>query len=310
MKITFQNLSVGYICNLFGFSRQAYYKARADQASASIADMLVLTLVKQVREDIPGLGVRKILFVITPEFERHNIKIGRDHLFDLMRWYGLLIRRRKRMIRTTDSFHRFRKYKNLMQDIQLTGPEQLWVSDITYIKTGDGYSYLSLVTDAYSRKIMGYSLYPTLEAAGCLEALEMAIKNRKHLSTKNLVHHSDRGIQYCCNAYINLLNQDLIDISMTQTGNPYDNALAERMNETIKYDYCPKRMYPTHDEAATDMHRIIQSYNERRPHQSIDYLTPEQAHQMEGEIQKRWKKYNRRKSKNSNKIASTETLNK
>lgn len=273
--------------------------------------MLVLTLVKQVREDIPGIGVRKLLYMINPEFERHQIKIGRDHLFDLMRASGLLIRRRKRMIRTTDSFHWYRRYPNKAQHLRVTGPEQLWVSDITYFRTSEGYSYLSLITDAYSRKIVGYSLHPTLEAAGCIEALTMAIGNRKYLSTKNLVHHSDRGIQYCCAAYVHLLNEDQIDISMTQTGSPYDNALAERMNETIKYDYCQKRMYATHEEAVQDLHRVIQSYNERRPHQSLDYLTPEQAHQMEGEIQKRWKKYQRRRSnslqQNDNQIRTKKT---
>ena len=285
------------ICSLFSVTRQAYYKARLDQDQAEIADMVMLTLVKEIREDIPGLGVRKLLHVITPEFDKHKIKMGRDHLFTLLRNHGLLIRRRKRMIKTTDSFHRYHKYKNRIKHLQVTGPEQLWVSDITCIKTAEGYSYLTLITDAYSRKIMGYSLHPTLEAAGCIEALEMAISSRKYLTTKSLMHHSDRGVQYCCHAYIKTLQREFIDISMTESGSPYDNAMAERINETIKYDYLGKKMHNSHSEASCEMDRIVKSYNERRPHQSINYLTPEQAHSMDGTLLKRWKKYTR-KSKN------------
>lgn len=167
--------------------------------------MLVLTLVKEIRVQMPLLGTRKLLHVLEPRLMEHGIKIGRDQLFNLLRFHGLLIRRRKRIVRTTDSNHIFKRYPNLIKELIITGPEQLWVSDITCIRTAQGFSYLSLITDAYSRKIVGYALHPNLEAIGRLRALEMAISNWKHVSPFYLIHHSDRGIQYCCNEYTGML---------------------------------------------------------------------------------------------------------
>ncbi len=290
----YPKIKVRDLCAVFGVTKQAYYSLRQDQNKTSIASMIVLTLVKEERVDIPRIGGRKLFHKLSPELEKHQIKMGRDHFFDLLRFHGLLIRKRKRMVKTTDSFHWFRKYANLVEDIEIDGPEQLWVSDITYITTVQGFSYLSLITDAYSRKIVGYALHPTLEASGCMKALEMAIGSRHYLSKRRLIHHSDRGIQYCCHAYTDRLMEDHIAISMTQSGDPYENALAERMNNTIKNDYAPGKMYQSHNEASQAIDRIIESYNERRPHQSLNYMTPSQAHQLEGEIGKRWKKYSRK----------------
>lgn len=261
--------------------------------------MLTLALVKEIKKDIPNIGGRKLFHMLTPEFCKHQLQIGRDHFFDMLRFHGLLVRKRIRKVKTTDSYHRFRKYPNLIEEYEVTGPEQLWVADITYVRTAEGFSYLSLITDAYSRKIVGYALHPTLEAKGCVEALEMAIQSRIY-PNNNIIHHSDRGIQYCCNRYIDLLKNNCFQVSMTQSGNPYDNALAERMNCTIKNDYFIGRMYKTHAEAEIEMDRIVQSYNQRRPHQSLDYLTPSEAHQMHGEITKRWKKYKRKKQQQYN----------
>lgn len=237
------------------------------------------------------IGTRKLLFMLIPEMEKHGIKMGRDLLYDLLRFHGLLIRRRKRMVKTTDSHHWLRKYPNLITHLVLTAPEQLWVSDITYIRTLDGFSYLSLITDAYSRKIVGYALHPSLEAVGCIAALEMAVEGRKRLSPYILIHHSDRGIQYCSQNYTTILNGDRIAISMTQTGSPYENALAERVNGIIKNEFFPKKVYQNHKEAKKSISIIIMHYNQTRPHASLDYLTPDQAHQKEGEINKRWKTY-------------------
>jgi putative transposase len=289
--------SLGEFCALFGVSRQAYYLAHQSAAKTSISDMIVLTLVSEFRVAIPMLGTRKLLYLLLPEMEKHNIKMGRDLLYDLLRFNGLLIRRRTRISKTTDSHHWLRKYPNLTKHLFLTAPEQLWVSDITYIRTLDGFSYLSLITDAYSRKIVGYALHPNLEAVGCIIALEMAVAARKRLTAHILVHHSDRGIQYCSQKYTTILNGDRIAISMTQSGSPYENALAEIVNGIVKNEFFPKRTYQNHKEAKKCISVIIDSYNQKRLHASLDYLTPDQAHEKEGELKKRWKSYRRVKKK-------------
>lgn len=278
---------------MFGVTRQAFYEAQAYENKTSIAHMIVLTLVKDLRTNIPMIGTRKLLFMLSSEFLSHGIKMGRDKLFDLLRFHGLLMRRRQRSVKTTNSHHWLKKYPNLIKDVQLTSAEQLWVSDITYIRTQQGFSYLSLITDAYSRKIVGHSLSATLNASGPLLALDMAIKERVHCSPFKLIHHSDRGVQYCCWDYIEVLNKENIAISMTQSGSPYDNALAERVNGIIKNDFFPRRMYSNHLEAAKAIKEIIATYNQLRPHASIDYLTPAVAHEHEGNIPKKWKHYSR-----------------
>ena len=285
--------SLARLCTLFGVTRQAYYEAQLQESKTSIANMIVLTLVKDLRDDIPMLGTRKLLFMLAAEFEKHRIKMGRDQLFDLLRFHGLLMRRRKRMVKTTDSHHWLKKYPNLIKELALSAADQLWVSDITYIRTLQGFNYLSLITDAYSRRIMGYALFQTLEAIGPLEALLMAVNERKRTSPFILVHHSDRGVQYCCAEYVQILTRERIAISMTQTGSPYENALAERVNGTIKNDFFPKRVYQNHKEAKKAVSKIIHVYNQLRPHASVDYLTPDQAHLKEGPIKKRWKHYSK-----------------
>lgn len=285
------------ICALFGVSRQAYYLAHHKAARTSIAHMIVLALVSEFRAVMPMLGTRKLLYLLVPEMEKHKIKMGRDLLYDLLRFHGLLIRRRKRMVKTTDSHHWLKKYPNLITHLVLSGAEQLWVSDITYIRTLEGFSYLSLITDAYSRKIVGYALHPSLEAVGCIAALEMAIEGRKRKSPFILIHHSDRGIQYCSQNYIAMLNEERIAISMTQSGSPYENALAERVNGIIKNEFFPKKIYQNHKEAKKSIAMTIRQYNQRRPHASLDYHTPDQAHEMEGVLKKRWKTYRRVKDR-------------
>lgn len=254
--------------------------------------MIVLRLVKDLRDTMPMLGTRKLLFKIEPLLKDHGIKMGRDQLFDLLRFHGMLVRRRKRSIVTTDSFHWLKKYPNLVEGISVCAAEQVWVSDITYIKTIEGYSYLSLITDAYSRKIVGYCLHPTLESAGCITALNMALSNRV-FTDRQLVHHSDRGVQYCSGNYVDMLIANSVEISMTQNGSPYENALAERMNGIIKSEFIPRRLFRNHDEARKAIDDIILAYNSQRPHASLDYLTPNTAHATNGTIAKRWKKYKR-----------------
>lgn len=255
--------------------------------------MKVLCLVREARLIMQMIGTRKLVHHLAGPLQDHGIKMGRDQLFNLLRHHGLLVRRRRRIIKTTDSFHWLKKYPDLTTGLNLNASEQLWVCDITYIRTINSFSYLSLITDAYSRLIVGYCLYPTLEAVGCLRALEMAINNRS--KSCKLIHHSDRGIQYCSAAYVDVLKLNHIEISMTQSGSPYENALAERMNGILKNEFYPKRVYQNHKEAVKVLTSNIEVYNSKRPHLSLGYLTPQSAHQMTGDINKSWKSYPRKK---------------
>lgn len=273
---------------MFGVTRQAYYEARDREINTNIAHSVVLRLVKDTRDIMPGLGTRKLLWEIKTQMEDHGIKMGRDQLFELLRFHGLLIRRRKRGVRTTDSCHWLKKYPNFIISFDPTDPEQLWVSDITYVKTMEGYSYLSLITDAYSRKIVGHCLHPNLGSDGCSEALGIALEGRIH-PDRPLIHHSDRGVQYCSYAYVDKLLTSHISISMTQSGSPYENALAERMNGIIKTEFFPRRIYQNHKEAKKAVDKIVNIYNTRRPHSSLNYLTPTTAHALSGPISKKWK---------------------
>jgi len=291
MRQLYPKHRLGSLCACFGKSRQGYYEAHLKASQTSIAHQIILTLVKEFRSQIPFLGTRKLMFLLTPKLEEHGIKMGRDLLFDLLRFHGILIRRRRRMVKTTDSHHWLKKYPNLIKFLLLSAPNQLWVSDITYIRTLEGFSYLSLITDAYSRKIVGYALHPTLEAIGCIEALKMAVADRNKEVGFILIHHSDRGIQYCSQNYVSILDGEDIAISMTQSGSPYENALAERVNGILKNEFYPKKIYQNHKEAKKAISQIIKTYNENRPHASLDYLTPNQAHKKKGELKKRWKSY-------------------
>jgi transposase InsO family protein len=282
--------SLEVLCGLFGVTRQAFYDAQIQERKTSVANMIVLGLVKELRAIMPLLGGRKLYSELAPRMAEHGIKMGRDQLFDLLRFHGLLIRRRRRMVRTTDSNHWLKKYPNLTKGLTVTESEQLWVGDITYIRTMQGFCYLSLLTDTYSRKIVGYSLWPTLESTGCIEALNMAVNSRKK-KENFLIQHSDRGIQYCSATYVSILQNCGIDISMTQSGSPYENALAERVNGIIKNEFFPKRVYQNYKEAKKAIKQIVKIYNKRRPHSSLDFLTPESAQEQSGQFNKRWKTY-------------------
>lgn len=289
MRTEAPHLGLQFLCSLFGKSRQAFYEAQAHFDQSQIDEMIVLTIVKEIRRDLPALGTRKLLFLAENQLKEHRIKIGRDKLFDLLRFHGLLIRRRQRIVKTTNSHHWLKKYKNLVKELIINCPEQVWVSDITYIKTKEGFSYLSLITDVYSRKIVGYDLHPSLSANGPLTALKMAL-NQKNNYSYRLIHHSDRGVQYCSSDYVEQLNQAGILISMTESGSPYENALAERVNGIIKNELLPTKQFSTHNEARRHIEKSILIYNEKRPHGSINNLTPQEAHTCTQEIPKKWKK--------------------
>lgn len=251
--------------------------------------MLIGQVVVQRRLQ-PRLGTRKLLVLLEPFMEAHGIHIGRDVFFELLRVNGLLIRKRRQTRpKTTFSMHRFKKYPDLVKGITIQAPNCLWVSDITYIRLRQGFAYLSMVTDAYSRKIVGFCLSRDLSAEGCLYALKMALKQCK-TGTGQLIHHSDRGTQYCCDEYIGLLAENHIGISMTQNGDPRDNAIAERVNGILKQELLGE-VYENIQTAKQSVITAVTVYNSSRPHYSIDMLTPEQAHCRTGEIRRRWKSY-------------------
>ncbi len=245
-------------------------------------------MVVRIRCRMPRIGTRKLYYLIKDELSLLNIKIGRDVLFNFLRAEHLLVKPKRSYVKTTNSKHWMKKYPNLIKDIKLTKPEQLWVSDITYIKTNKGHEYLSLITDAYSKKIMGYELLENLSATGPLNAMEMALKNRKY--AHDLIHHSDRGLQYCSADYIEKLMQNGIKISMTENGDPYENAIAERVNGILKYEFLIIEGFNNHLQAMDVIKESIKIYNEERPHLSCKMLTPNQAHRQQKIQLKRWKK--------------------
>lgn len=253
-------------------------------------DDIILKYVHELRGQLKRSGTRKLHHDIAPLLEPHGIKVGRDYLFDLLKKNKLLIRQRKRKVITTDSRHWMRKYDNMIKGIECRRPEQIWVSDITYIRMHNQWGYLSLITDAYSRKIMGYSLRTDMLALGPIEALRMAINNRIY-KDQPLIHHSDRGSQYCCADYVQILKDNQISISMTQNGDPYENAIAERMNGILKTEFNLYSSIHGLEQTYQMVKESIAAYNSLRPHGSCDYLTPDHAHLLKGPMKKRWKAY-------------------
>jgi len=278
---------MSFVCGLFGKTRQGWYKQQASLDNEVLRDAIILKHVQELRSHMPRLGTRKLHYLLAPELKVHNINLGRDKLFDILADYGLLVRRRKRRKAiTTNSNHPFKKYPNLIKGMQLTRSGQLWVSDITYISLKDRYCYLSLVTDAYSRRIMGYCLWPSLKKEGPLNALAMALGGRN--TNEDLIHHSDRGLQYCCGDYIGRLNQAHIAISMTEKGDPYENALAERVNGILKAEFNLGRKFDNFQQASATVTHAVHAYNTMRPHTSINNLTPDRAQYLTGYIPTRW----------------------
>lgn len=211
------------------------------------------------------------------DFEQQGLKIGRDRLFCILKENGLLIKRKKYSSRTTNSYHRFYKYGNIIKDLKINRPNQVWASDITYIRTVKGFCYLALITDMYSRKIVGFDLSDSLELKGCVRALNKAIYNSK--STKKLIHHSDRGIQYCSNIYTQILKRKKIEISMTEENHCYENALAERVNGILKDEFYLDQIFTSVLHAKKATKNAIKLYNNKRLHLSLDYKTPNYVHQ-------------------------------
>lgn len=268
-------MSLSHCCKLFGISRQAYYQQRKRDQVQLRALRQVKELVTDQRICMPRLGTRKLYYLLKDSFEKRHLKIGRDKLFMFLRSEQMLVRPRKCYTRTTMSKHWLRKHPNLILNHCFKRAEQLWVSDITYIKTQEGNSYLSLVTDAVSRKIMGYHLSCDLKTEGVLQALKMAIKQR--IYNHQLIHHSDRGIQYCLQEYQSLLEHNNIITSMTDGYDCYQNALAERINGILKDEFLVDT-YKDQQQARKIIEQSIKIYNSKRPHLSLDYKTPDYIH--------------------------------
>jgi putative transposase len=245
--------------------------------------MQVKKLVDTERKLLPRLGTRKLHFMIGPSLKEKGLKIGRDKLFKWLGEYGLLIRPKRRYTQTTNSKHWLRKYPNIVKDKQINEPEQVWVSDITYIKTLEGNMYLSLVTDAFSRKIMGYHVEDNMEAQSVSKALTMAKEQRLYPQCQ-LVHHSDRGLQYCSSEYVQIAAEGKIMMSMTENGDPYENALAERMNRTLKEEFGLGGLLPSKQHTLRVVDEAVYLYNNRRPHLSLQMKTPQQVHKQKSRL--------------------------
>lgn len=232
--------------------------------------------------------------------EEHKIKIGRDALFNLLFHHQLLIRRRKRSVQTTFSKHWMRKWPNLIKDKEFIAPNRLWVSDITYWKMKDKFVYISLLTDAYSKKILGYHLSERLDMQGCIQTLKMALldSNNDVICQHELIHHSDRGVQYCSSQYVKILQENGIQISMTQSGDPLENAIAERVNGILKEEYLAHYEPTNLLEARKIVQQSVSKYNRQRPHLSLNYQTPEDVHLGNGkDVKRKWKNYYKKNSK-------------
>lgn len=270
--------SLDNLCAVFGYTRQAWYNHIKRAELQVFQEHLVLQKIKEIRKDLPKTGCIKLYKELNNGFLKAlGITMGRDAVFDLVRENGMLVKSKKRHTTTTNSFHRYRIHPDLVQRRHAHRTEEIWVSDITYITTIAGFAYLSLVTDAFSRKIVGHYLSTDLKASGCIKALNQAIKGRIY-PEEILIHHSDRGTQYCCDDYVSQLKQKKIQISMTQTGSPYDNAIAERVNGILKTEFDLYKTFRSHSQASAAVDFAIFKYNNLRLHASCDYETPENIH--------------------------------
>ena len=305
MKENFAHIGLAKLCGWFGITRQAYYQNNWEGISTTLEEDLIIQRVKQIRETHRRMGTRKLYEMLQPFMLEHQIKIGRDALFNMLSANHLLVRKRKRRIQTTNSYHWLRKHPNLIRKFVPTEPNQLWVSDITYwkIKTGE-HLYISFITDAYSRKIVGYQVAETMEAIESIQALQMALSALGAESHLHLIHHSDRGSQSCSHAYVKLLQDYNIKISMTESGDPLENALAERINGIIKEEYLETYDISNLKDAKKLLKSVVELYNTERPHMSISNLTPNIIHHSKNELktERLWKNYYQKKDKFVNPI--------
>ena len=287
-------MKVSLACRLLGHCRQAFYQSKVDIAKEAECERRVIASVRAIRTEDPRIGGYKLWLMLIGMYGREHVP-GRDRFFVMLRRRGLMLPKPKPR-HTTNSNHRYRKWKNLIKDFTPMEANQLWVADITYIALADGdVCYLHLITDAYSRKIVGWALADTLKATVSMQALQMAIDQAAAMRGSDLlaglIHHSDRGVQYCCDAYVSMLKKHGIAISMTEDYKPTDNAIAERFNGILKVESVyPQKQLPTLEHAQRLIPRFINFYNNARPHMSIGYKMPAVAHMEQGEQKRMWKK--------------------
>jgi transposase InsO family protein len=303
MKQRFKSIGLADLCSWFGITRQAYYQRKRHGYEQALVAEMVISEIKSIRTQHSRLGGRKLFHKMESFFESHQIKMGRDAFFDLMREHQLLIQPRKRYHITTNSKHWMRKYPNLIRNQEPIGPNHIWVCDLTYWKTASGHYYISFITDAFSRKIVGYHVADNMEAIESVAALKMAKKTLKSGHT-GLIHHSDRGSQYCSATYVRELQKQNIQVSMTENGDPLENAIAERINGIIKGEYLNGFKINNLSHAQEVLKAVVKLYNEERPHSSISLYTPAMVHEnpLEKQIQRLWKNYYRKENDSGNEI--------
>ena len=285
-----------FTCYLFGIDRQVYYRKIRRKINKQSKAEQVVSMVIEIRKSMPRLGTKKLYYLLSDKLQL--MKIGRDKFFDILRANHLLIQAKRSYHITTNSHHRFRKHQNQILDLEINRPEQVWVSDITYIGKREKPCYLSIITDAYSKKIMGHYVADNLNTESSLKALRTAIKQRKNKDLP-LIHHSDRGLQYCANDYQSILNKNGILTSMTQNSDPYENAVAERINGILKQEFMIDKYNQDLDIMKRIVKEAINTYNVQRPHYSNYMLTPNQMH-LQKQIKMRTYK-----TKNSSKLLLT-----
>lgn len=260
-----------------GYSRQYVYKQSKDANKELLKQQAVKQLVDRERKLLPRTGTRKVYYLIRDDLQKQGLKFGRDKLFALMRFYDLQVKPRRRYAQATMSRHWLRKWPNIIKEKIVERPDEIWVSDITYLKTQQGNCYLNMITDKFSRKIVGYAVADNMETQSMIEALKMAVSQRVD-PAQPTIHHSDRGLQYCSNEYALLTQKNNIRLSMTENGDPYENALAERMNRTIKEEFGLDKVLATKELAMQLVAESIFLYNQKRPHLALKMKTPDQVY--------------------------------
>ena len=268
--------SVSALCLRVGMSRQNYYAARRLRQRRQVDEAMVLELVRRERRMQPRLGGRKLLHLLREDFSEAGVNLGRDRFFELLAESDMLVIPKPGAPRTTNSRHSLPVFANLLAGQVLSAPNEAWVSDLTYIRTDEGFLYAALITDAYSRKIVGAHIGDSLEAEGCLLALEQALATLP--AGKYPIHHSDRGCQYCCHEYVERLQTRELPISMTQVMHCYENAQAERVNGILKQEYELDRRFRTKEQARKAFEQAVWLYNHRRPHLRLNYRFPADVH--------------------------------
>ncbi len=269
--------SIATICDCFGLKRDAFYKYHNRYKQRHLFENQIIEIVKKRRKSLPREGVRKLMKSLHQDFDTVNVKVGRDTLFTVLRKHQMLTLRKKYSARTTNSYHRFYKYSNSIKDLEINRSNQVWASDITYIRTLKGFCYLALITDMHSRKIVGYDLSDSLELKGCVRALNKAVYQAENI--KGLIHHSDRGIQYCSNVYTQILKRKKIDISMTEENHCYENAMAERVNGILKDEFYLDQTFMNVKHAKRAAKNAIKLYNQVRLHLSLNFKTPNMVYE-------------------------------